>query len=318
MHPPDIEKTAFITPARAVLLQCDAVWLKECRGNIPEVGDQDFRPLLGKIMEVYINDMLVKSKDRQDYAQHLQKDFELIRTYGMKLNPSKCAFGVSAGRFLGFMVTQGGIEANPAQLKSILESPAPASRKRVQQLIGRLAALGQFISQFTDRLKPFFVTLKGTNQAGWNEECDEALIDIKQYLAEPSVLASLKSGETFFVYLAVSDVSVSAALFKEDENRKQRPVVFVNKSLADAKTRYSHLEQETLALRVATKKLRPYFQTHPIVVLTNLPLRSTIHKLDLSGRMARWAIELSEFGNQCKPRLAKKWHVLADFLAEIP
>ena len=152
----------------------------------------------------------------------------------MKLNPSKCTFGVSAGRFLGFMVTYRGIEANPVKLKAILESPAPASRKGVQQLTGWLAALGQFISRFTDLLKPFFVTLKGANQAGWNEECDKALIVIKQYLVEPLVLASPEAGETLFVYLAVSDVSMSAALFKEDENRKQRPVFFVRKTLAGA------------------------------------------------------------------------------------
>ena len=92
----------------------------------------------------------------------------------------------------------------------------------------------------------------------------------------------------------------------EDKNKKQRPVFFVSKSLADAETRYSHLEQAALALRVVTKKLYLYFQAHPIVVLTDLPLQSTIHKLVLSGRMARWAIELSEFGIQYKLRLAKK------------
>ena len=73
-----------------------------------------------------------------------------------------------------------------------------------------------------------------------------------------------------------------------------------------------------LALRVATKKLCSYFQAHPIVLLTNLPFRSTIHKPDLFGRMARWVIELSEFGIQYKSRLAKKGQVLADFLVEIP
>ena len=93
---------------------------------------------------------------------------------------------------------------------------------------------------------------------------------------------------------------------------------FVNKSSSDVETRYSHLEQAALALRVTTKKLRPYFQAHPIVVLTDLPLRSTIHKPDLFGRMARWAIELSEFCIQYKPRLSKKGQVLEDFLAEIP
>ena len=99
-------------------------------------------------MEVYIDDMLVKSKKRSDCATHLQEAFEILRVYGMKLNPSKCAIGVSAGRFLGFMVTQRGIEANPTQLKAILESSAPNSRKGVQQLTGRLAVLGLFISRF--------------------------------------------------------------------------------------------------------------------------------------------------------------------------
>ena len=188
----------------------------------------------------------------------------------------------------------------------------------MQQLTGRLAALGRFISRFTDRLKPFFATLRGANRAGWNEECDRAFIQIKQYLAEPPILASSDIGETLFVYLAISDIAVSVALFKENEDGKQRPVFFVSKSLADAETRYNHLEQTALALRIAAKKLHPYFQAYPIMVLTDLPLRRTIHKLNLSGRMARWAIELSEYDIQYKPRLSKKGQMLVDFIAKLP
>ena len=118
---------------------------------------------------------------------------------------------------------------------------------------------------------------------------------IKQYLTEPPILVSPKVGDSLYLYLAVSDFIVSAALFKEDENRKHRPVFFTSKSLSEAETQYTRLEQVVLALRVAAKKHRPYFQAHPIIVLTNLPLRNIIHKPDLSGRMAWWAIELSEF-----------------------
>ena len=175
----------------------------------------------------------------------------------------------------------------------------------MQQLKGRLAALGRFISRFTDLLKPFFAFLRGINRAEWSKECDRAFVQIKQYLAEPPILASPDIDKTLFVYLAVSDTAVSAALFKENEDGKQRLVFFVRKSLVDAQTRYSRLEQATLALRTAANKLRPYFQAHPIVVLINLPLRNTIHKPDLSGRMARWAIELSKYGIQYKPRLSK-------------
>ena len=129
---------------------------------------------------------------------------------------------------------------------------------------------------------------------------------IKQYLTKPPTLASLGAGDTLCLYLVVSEVLVSAALFKEDENRKQRPLLFIRKSLSEVETQYTRLEQVALALRVAAKKLRPYFQAHPIVMLTNLPLRNTVHKPGLSGRMARWAIEVSEFVIHYRSHLALK------------
>ena len=137
-----------------------------------------FRPLIGKSMEVYIDDMLVKSKEHPNHTMHLQETFELLRRQDMKLNPLKCTFGVSSGKFLGFMLTQRGIKANPIQLKAIMDSQTPTSRKGVQQLTGRLATLGRFISRFTDCLKPFIATLKGAQRASWNQECDQALTTI--------------------------------------------------------------------------------------------------------------------------------------------
>ena len=116
---------------------------------------------MGKTMEIYIDDMLVKSKESPDHTKHLEETCKLMRMYGMKLNPLKYAFGVSLGKFLGFMVTQRGIEANPIQLRAIMESQTPIFINVVQQLAGWLAALGQFISCFTNRLKQFFTTLKG-------------------------------------------------------------------------------------------------------------------------------------------------------------
>ena len=135
---------------------------------------------------------------------------------------------------------------------------------------------------------------------------------------EPPILVSPEDGDTLYLYLAASDIAVSGALFKECGDAKLRPMFFVSKSLTDAETRYTHLERASLALRTAAQKLCPYFQAHPVVVLTDLPLRGTIHKPDLSGRMARWAMELSEYGIQYKLRLSKKGQVLVDFLEEIP
>ena len=140
MHSPDTEKTTFIT--RLFYYNGMLFGLKNVGAMYQRLVTKMFRPLLRKTIEVYIDDMLVKSKGRSDHAKHMQDAFDLLKIYDMKLNPSKCAFRVSVGRFLGFMVTQRGIEANLAQLKAILDSPAPTSKKWIQQLTSRLPALG--------------------------------------------------------------------------------------------------------------------------------------------------------------------------------
>ena len=105
MHPPDTEKTSFITPCGLYCYNVMPFGLKNTGATYQRLVTKMFQPLLGSTMEVYIDDMLVKSKQRQDHVTHLQQVFYLLRGYGMKLNPLKCAFGVSAAKFLGFMVT---------------------------------------------------------------------------------------------------------------------------------------------------------------------------------------------------------------------
>ena len=199
MHPPDAEKTFFITPHGLYYYNVMPFGSKNVRATYQRLVTKMFRPLLGSTMEVYIDDMLVKSKQRPDHVTHLEQAFDLLREYGMKLNPLKCAFGVTANRFLGFMVTRRGIEANPAQLKGILHSLAPSSKKEIQQLTGRLAALRRFISRFTVRLKPFFTTLRGVDRAEWDEEYYRAFLAIKQYLTEPPILANPEDGDRYCI-----------------------------------------------------------------------------------------------------------------------
>ena len=104
MHPPDAQKTAFITPHVLYCYNVMPFGLKNAEVTYQRLVTMIFRPLMGKTMEVYIDDMLVKSKEFPDHMQHLQETFEFLCTHDMKLNPLKCAFGVSVGRFLGFMV----------------------------------------------------------------------------------------------------------------------------------------------------------------------------------------------------------------------
>ncbi|XP_075074426.1 uncharacterized protein LOC142162025 [Nicotiana tabacum] len=233
-----------------------------------------FQEHLGKTMEVYIDDMLVKSQQIGDHIQYLTDTFQILRKFSMKLNPEKCAFGVSSSKFLGFLVSNHGIEVNPAHIKVIEEIPnILTSKKEVQRLTRRIAALGRFISKSSEKCFKFLLALKKHNQFEWPEECQQALKNLKTYLSNPPFLAKSKDGKKLFVYLAVSEVAVSVVLVREDQG-KQSPIYYVSKSLLDAETRSPHSEKLALALIMASRKLRPYFECHHISVVTACPLRT--------------------------------------------
>ncbi|RVW21939.1 Retrovirus-related Pol polyprotein from transposon 17.6 [Vitis vinifera] len=129
MSPTDEEKAAFITPQRSLLLQAMPFGLKNADATYQRLMTKIFKPLVDRTVEVYIDDIVVKSKTQEEHVLHLQEVFQLLRKYDMKLNPSKCAFGVSAGKFLGFMVNQRGIEVSPDQVKAIMETPPPGAKR---------------------------------------------------------------------------------------------------------------------------------------------------------------------------------------------
>ncbi|XP_034678873.1 uncharacterized protein LOC117909081 [Vitis riparia] len=318
MAPVDEEKTTFIMPYGLYCYKVMPFELKNVGATYQTLMTKIFKPLVGRIVEVYIDDIVVKSKTRGEHALHLQEVFHLLRKYGMKLNPSKYAFSISAGKFLGFMVSQTGIEINPDQVKAVMETPPPRSKKELQRLTGKLVALGRFIAWFTDELRPFFLAIRKVGTTGWTDSCQSAFEKIKHYLTQPPILSNPLSGEKLYMYLAVSEWAISVVLFRCPSHREQKPIYYVSKALADVETKYSKMEQTTLALRSAAQKLRPYFQAHPVVVLIDQPLRNILHKPDLTGRMLQWAIELNEYGIEYQQRLSMKEQVMADFVVEYP
>ena len=171
MSPDDEEKTAFITPHGLYCYKVMPFGLKNAGATYQRLMTKIFKPLIGHSVEVYIDAIVVKSKTREQHILHLQEVFYLLRQYGMKLNPSKCAFAVSADKFLGFMVSQRGIEVSPDQVKAVMETPPPRNKKELQRLTGKLVALGRFIARFTDELRPFFLAIRKAGAHGWTDSC---------------------------------------------------------------------------------------------------------------------------------------------------
>ena len=145
--------------------------LKNAGSTYQRMMTKMFEPQLGKNVEVYINDMVVKSKLVSEHIEDLTSIFEILREHKLWLNATKCSFGMGLGKFLGYMVTHKRIEVNPDQIKVINNLQPPRNPKEVQKLTGMMAALIRFISRSADRCKPFFLWLHKWKEFEWSDEC---------------------------------------------------------------------------------------------------------------------------------------------------
>ncbi|KAK3026574.1 hypothetical protein RJ639_041160 [Escallonia herrerae] len=184
-----------------------------------------------------------------------------------------------------------------------------------EELTGRVAALGRFMSKSAEKCLPFFKAIRKAKDFEWTEECQKSFEELKRYLSSPSLLTKPVTGEDLFLYLSISEVAVSTVLIREEEG-KQRPVYYISKVLQDVETRYPRIDKVALALVTSAKKLRPYFQSHTIVVLTDQPLGKVLQNPDALGRLVNWSVELGEFDIKYQPRTAIKAQALSDFVVE--
>ena len=276
----DQEKTAFITSQGLYCYKVIPFSLKNTGATYQRLVNQMFSKQSGRNVEVYADDMLIKSKEEENHLDDLKETFDTLKWYNMKLNSAKYAFGVSSGKFLDFMVSQRGIEENPKKVKTILEMSSLKTIKEVQFLTGRVAALNRFVSKATDKCLPFFKTLK--QAVIWTDQCEATFQDLKRYPSNLPLLSPSKEGKDLFLYLAVSVTTVSTTLIKE-EDKVQRPMYYISQAFQRAEARYPRIEKITFALIVAFRKLRPYFQANSIIVMTDQPIKKEMNKPEATG-----------------------------------
>ncbi|KAK4383797.1 hypothetical protein Sango_2742600 [Sesamum angolense] len=166
-----------------------------------------FDDMLHKNVECYVDDLVVKSKKQENHFHDLRKVFERLRRYQLKMNPSKCAFGVTSGKFLGFIVHQQGIEIEQAKIDAILRMPEPQNIHKLKSLQGKLAYLWRFISNLASRSQPFNRLMKKDVPFQWDEACDKAFESIKSYLMKPPVLVAPVPRRPLILYVAAQERS---------------------------------------------------------------------------------------------------------------
>jgi hypothetical protein len=179
----------------------------------------------------------------------LQETFDNLNRYKLKLNPTKCSFGVSAGQLLRFLVSARGIETNPEKIQAILTMGKPEKLHNIQKLPGRVAALSRFVAQLEEKSLPFYALIKKSDgKFEWTEEADTAFAQLKKVLSTPPVLVAPKEREPLLLYIAATHQMVSTILVVErsEEGKAhgvQRVVYFLSEVLSPTKQRYPHYQK---------------------------------------------------------------------------
>jgi hypothetical protein len=323
----DRKHTAFVTVDGLYCYVVMPYRLKNALLTFVRAMSKTFGDLIRDRVEVYVDDIVVKTKKRSTLVEDLTLVFDKLRATRMKLNPDKCVFGVFAGKLLGFLVSHRGIEANPKNIKAIEAMRPPAHIKDVQKLTGSLAALSHFISRLAQRVLPFFKLLRKSSPFSWTEEAEQAFQELKQHLVSLPILVAPEPGEPLYLYIAATAEAVSMVLVIERTTQEgqepkdsgpapgvqtiQRPVYYVSEVLHEAKTRYLETHKLLYVVLVASRKLRHYFQAHGVGMVTSFPLRAILHNSNATGNIAKWVAELAEFQLDLQSRHVVKSQVLA-------
>ena len=243
-----------------------------------------FEDMMHKIVEWYVDDLVVKSKNRQDHLQDLRNVFDRLRRCQLKMNPLKCAFGVTSGKFLGFIVRHRGIEIDQAKIKAIQEMPEPKNLKELRGLQGRLAYIRRFISNLAGRCHPFSHLMKKDASFEWDESCQKAFQSIKNYLSSPPVLGAPIKGKPLILYIAAQERSLGAMCAQDGDDGKEVALYYLSRTLVGAEMNYSPIEKICLALVFVVQKLRHYMQAHTVHVVSKAdPIKYILSRPVLSG-----------------------------------
>jgi hypothetical protein len=216
-----------------------------------------FHELIGKIVEIYIDDVVIKSLNHDSLLEDVKRTLECTRKHGLKMNPNKCAFGVSAGELLGFLVHEGEIEVGKKSMKAIDEVVPPTNLNELQSLLGKINFVRRFISNLSQKVFPFSLLLriKKGQKFVWGDEQQKAFDAIKKYMKEPP----------FKLYVAADTQTIGSALIQEFEG-KGRIVAYLSRKLLDPETRYSAAEKLCLCVYYSCTKFWHYLLNAECVV----------------------------------------------------
>ncbi|GKD82666.1 reverse transcriptase domain-containing protein [Tanacetum coccineum] len=314
------KKTAFITSQGIFYYAKMPFGLRNVGATYQRLVDKAFHKQIGRNLEVYVDDLAIKSRTEDKIIKDIEETFKTLREINMKLNPKKCTFGVEEEIFLGYKVNTMGLKVCPDKVDVVLNIPSPKCLKYVQELNGKLASLNRFLAKSAEKSLPFFKTLKKCTKKSdfhWTAKAEDAFKQMKQLIVELPMLTAPMEKEELIVYLAVAKEMVSAVLMTKRET-KQMPIYFVSIALRGPKIYYTSIEKLVLALVHASKRIRRYFQAYLIIVITYQTIQQVLSRPKVARRLQKWSIELGEYAIHYRSRVLVKGQIIADFIIKRP
>ncbi|KAK1642214.1 hypothetical protein QYE76_060019 [Lolium multiflorum] len=309
MAPEDIHKTAFRVPGSVGLFEYVVMTfgLKNAGATYQRAMNYIFHDLIGKLVEIYIDDVVVKSVSMEGHLDDLRCILDRTRKFGLRMNPKKCAFGVTAGQFLGFLVHERGIEIGLKSQEAVRTMQPPTTKKELQRLIGKINFVRRFISNLSGRIETFMalVKIKSDDEFYWGTEQQQAFDEIKRYLTTPPVLVPPQQDRPFYIYLSVADTSIASVVVQLYEG-VEKVVFYLSRRMLDAETRYPEVEKLCLCLFFTCTKLHHILLTaETIVICKSDVVKHMLSAPVLKGRLGKWMFALSEFDLRYQPAKAR-------------
>ena len=221
--------------------------LKNARATYQRMATTLLHDMIHKEIEVYVDDMMVKSPTRERHVEALDKFLARTERYNLRLNIKKCIFGVTSGKLLGHIMSQKGIEIDPDKVKAIGDMPPPKNEKEVRGFIGRLQYISRFIAKLTIICEPIFKLLRKSQPIIWDDRCQMAFETIN-YLMNPPVLQPPRPDKILILYLVIEKEAIEAMLAQKGEGKSEHAVHYLSKKLLPYESKYNLVEKTYLAI----------------------------------------------------------------------
>lgn len=267
-------------------------------------GSMAFQMCISRVLQginfkyalVFIDDILCHSSSLDLHFHHLSSIFDRLRNANLKLNPKKCQFAAPKVDYLGHILSDKGIQANPNTVKAVREYPRPKNRKGVRGFLGLCNFYRRYIKNFSHIAAPLNRLLKQNTRLKWTPECNDAFNTLKDKLTSSPVLAFPDLNRPFRLATDASGHAIGYILSQINQNGEEHVIAYGGRSLRGTENNWSVTEREGLALVEAIKQYHPYLTNNHFEVFTDHISLKWLQKIKLAtGRLARWSLLLQAY-----------------------